>query len=65
MEVYYSDGEGRGRDIGTSHGPLISKEFVLNLLGNGLQELFQDEFENFMGKFSSKARRGLRRGGGK
>ena len=44
----------RGRASGSAHGPLISEKLILSLVGNGLQELFQDEFENFMGIIISK-----------
>ena len=38
---------------GSSLGPLIDDEFLMNVVGNGLKEIFSTEFENFMGQFSS------------
>ena len=54
VETYYADEGCRGRASETAHGPLISKEFILNLVGNELQELFQYELEDFMSIFPSK-----------
>ena len=41
---------------------LLSEEFILNLVSNELQELFQDEFENFMDMFQSKGPERIKKG---
>ena len=38
---------------GSTIGSLIDDEFLMNVMGKGLKEIFSTEFENFMGQFSS------------
>ena len=34
-----------------AHDPIISEEFILNIMGEGIQNSFPNEFANFLGFF--------------
>ena len=49
----------KGKSSRDGHGrePLIDDEFIFNVVHQGLQELFKEDFENFMGMFHHAVRR--------
>ena len=54
-DIGCSKGESSRITDGADRDPFIGDEFIFNVVQQGLQELFKDEFENFIGMFPSNS----------